>query len=1072
MVYVAGTNTDRASRPSEAAYPSVAYSLPSASANVYSSSSVSSYYGSSSPQSSGWKSGTLGNNFNGTLNGCLSPSTNLGLRKRDGVAILTCLFLLRLAFTPSDTAVTSSGGLVNFADSSISASMELAFYSPFQSHPPRMKSDETKSRRRGEVGERTARPVPLDIDGDGVVEAMVVPVFMKREQVLKEKEMDMLEKPKGIIASKFGNIQVDEAELNGWEETGSWGLRVLNLKPLHHRDADEKEGVIAGPFAPRSMFLSPLLLQSTKQSLDDKSAKNNNSKAYPIKLLSMQIPIQRTQLGEEEKSRQRHKKSNEGSSGIYGTGSGPPPKNDPKHKDYDRTRHYFCGRDWHHASQSCHKHCGGGVASECGEGEGCYADTPCDAFLAGEGDTSSKDFDSNEGQTEMALTPRGTLPGITTVWSDGSVSLHVITADVNASEEGTSKQEHRGKRTRYKHKRPELELRQLWRVYPLNQNAVNTKTQGDNVVNFDELGLTFESSEIFGAATAGSDKVGGEATNIKAGAHGAVIMGGRYVLTSPDGKQHPLKMSFHALDALSGASLWELEGFTGAAKDSTNNSQKNKDFPAIPIIHTTSSARRRSHLPTEDTLDPDFDNDNAFIEGDLSSSEECISHFRSSVLDEESGALPHEYWDDGEYGSISVGRFERNKKSSGGKRTKPFGKKPNPLSTASGVLGGGARAGTTNAGSSATARQMKRSSDVVGSGGIAGGKSWQSDLFHRSVPQRLISQQRYNAFHPRSGKPNVIIFHGRDGLAVLSLKNGRPVCHISLMDHALYADLDKDGIIDMVQVVTSPEALSKSGGIQSLIERVTKSDNDNDEGRKTRERRTKLDAPVVCHALVTSGLPPREEVFTAPLCLGGPLMSIDPKRPQAGLSAAPPLLVEGSLGYGNDVVFAMNNGVVVRYDSNGREVWRKGGLKDGTPSWKASSNAFLGRIEFGAVKSHSSVSASSHRNQHRPGSPVRPILLSGEDGAALISSASGNVLSSVVYPQSVVAQPMLSDLNGDGTDDLLVVSADGIWGYRVVVQTGRSGFFSIMVVTIVVGVALAALVHKTSNSSQRSMDDY
>ena len=168
----------------------------------------------------------------------------------------------------------------------------------------------------------------------------------------------------------------------------------------------------------------------------------------------------------------------------------------------------------------------------------------------------------------------------------------------------------------------------------------------------------------------------------------------------------------------------------------------------------------------------------------------------------------------------------------------------------------------------------------------------------------------------------------------------------------------------------------------------------------------------------------------------------------------------------------MNNGVVVRYDSNGREVWRKGGLKDGTPSWKASSNAFLGRIEFGAVKSHSSVSASSHRNQHRPGSPVRPILLSGEDGAALISSASGNVLSSVVYPQSVVAQPMLSDLNGDGTDDLLVVSADGIWGYRVVVQTGRSGFFSIMVVTIVVGVALAALVHKTSNSSQRSMDDY
>ena len=160
---------------------------------------------------------------------------------------------------------------------------------------------------------------------------------------------------------------------------------------------------------------------------------------------------------------------------------------------------------------------------------------------------------------------------------------------------------------------------------------------------------------------------------------------------------------------------------------------------------------------------------------------------------------------------------------------------------------------------------------------------------------------------------------------------------------------------------------------------------------------------------------------------------------------------------------------VVRYDFNGRQVWRKkGGLKDGTPSWDSqtsSAAAFLGRIQFGAVKeSHSSVSASSHRNQHRPGSPVRPILLSGEDGAALISPASGKVLSSVVYPQSVTSQPILADLSGDGTDDLLVVSNDAIWGYRVVVETGRSGGFTIVVVTLLIGVALAALAHKTSSS--------
>mmetsp|Transcript_3921 Transcript_3921/g.8810 ORF Transcript_3921/g.8810 Transcript_3921/m.8810 type:complete len:376 (+) Transcript_3921:197-1324(+) len=367
--------------------------------------------------------------------------------------------------------------------------------------------------------------------------------------------------------------------------------------------------------------------------------------------------------------------------------------------------------------------------------------------------------------------------------------------------------------------------------------------------------------------------------------------------------------------------------------------------------------------------------------------------------------------------------------------------------------------------------QGRQSAGSKGGAGSAGrgaggsGRSWQSDLVHRAVPRRLIKQQKYNARHPHNGKPNVILFHGREGLAVLSLKNGRPVCHISLMDHSLYADMDSDGVIDIVQVVTSPEGFNRSSGVQSLIQRIAK---------EASQFEAQPDAPVICHALVTSGLPPREEVFTAPLCLGGP---INPNRPH--LSAAPPLLIEGSMGYGNDVVFAMNNGVVVRYDFNGREVWRKkGGLKDGTPSWysgKSAAAAFLGRVQFGSVReSHSSVSASSHRNQHRPGSPVRPILLSGEDGAALISPASGKVLFSVVYPQSVSSQPLLADLNGDGTDDLLVVSNDAIWGYRVVVETGRSGGFTIVVVTLLIGVALAALVHKASHlpgqSPRRSTD--
>lgn len=692
----------------------------------------------------------------------------------------------------------------------------------------------------------------------------------------------------------------------------------------------------------------------------------------------------------------------------------------------------------------------------------------CDAHMepGSESTSASKDdsHDGKESATTLALTKSGTLPGVATVWSDGSVSLHVVTADVAPPTASSDGQQHRPKRARQKSLKPELELRQLWRVHPLEKDGGGEEAAAVAEVQFEELGIAFESGAIYGSAS-GDD---GEETK-RFGDHGAFLLGGRYALRYDGREPSPPRVSFLALDATTGASLWELKGNRRGAgsKPSEGGGDGDNDGPSVPIVHTTSSARRRSHLPTADTLDPNLDNENGFAEGDEAmTSQDCMAHFRASVLDPEGGALPHEFWDDGEYGGIGVGRFDRRKKSGGGRR-KPRGKKgKNYLLNKSGGRGGGGGSAAA-AGLGGNGRGRTSAAGRKGGGGGetpgGGGGGWQSDILRRAVPRRLIRQRKYEATHPRTGRPNVVLFHGREGLAVLSLKNGRPVCHVSLVDHSLYADMDGDGVVDVVQIVTSPSSFQKSSGVQSLIHRLAK---------EASQWRNQPDAPVICHALVTSGLPPREEVFAAPLCLGGP---VDRSRPQQ-LSAAPPLLLEGSPGYGNDVVFAMNNGVVARYDFNGREVWRKrGGLKDGTPSWDASRGrrggggrhspaAFLGRVQFGAVReARASVSASSHRkDQHRPGSPARPILLSGEDGAALLSPASGRVLSSVVYPQRVSRQPLLADLDGDGTDDLLIASDDAVWGYRVVVETGRSGGFTIVVVTLLIGVALAALVHRTS----------
>lgn len=205
----------------------------------------------------------------------------------------------------------------------------------------------------------------MDLDGDGVVDGLVMGVYLDEAGLRQEmEESRQMGKRAGSSSRKdevSGNTNsgTDPADWRG----GKWGLRILNLKPLHRRDDEIKDGLLSqlnGPFVPNTLFVSPLTSTSEQ----------NNNPVYPLKMLPLHIPMQRITLGEEEKSRQRHKKDS-----SYGTNLGIPPKNE-HNQEYDRTRHYFCGKDWHHAANSCHRHCPGGSSSDCGEGESCFADTP------------------------------------------------------------------------------------------------------------------------------------------------------------------------------------------------------------------------------------------------------------------------------------------------------------------------------------------------------------------------------------------------------------------------------------------------------------------------------------------------------------------------------------------------------------------------------------------------------------------------------------------------------------------------------------------------------------------------
>ena len=44
----------------------------------------------------------------------------------------------------------------------------------------------------------------------------------------------------------------------------------------------------------------------------------------------------------------------------------------------DRTKKFFCGKDWHDAAENCRTPCPNGQTKECEDGDKCYADTNCD----------------------------------------------------------------------------------------------------------------------------------------------------------------------------------------------------------------------------------------------------------------------------------------------------------------------------------------------------------------------------------------------------------------------------------------------------------------------------------------------------------------------------------------------------------------------------------------------------------------------------------------------------------------------------------------------------------------------
>ena len=536
------------------------------------------------------------------------------------------------------------------------------------------------------------------------------------------------------------------------------------------------------------------------------------------------------------------------------------------------------------------------------------------------------------------------------------------------------------------------------------------------------------------------------------GVHGAVILAARYIRRG-EGFSGTASTSYHAIDAFTGELIWshgdresraklvDLDDVAEAATFSGGGEQPT----------TSSSARRRSFLPgAASTL---ISIASPFSSDDVTASEDCNAHFRRWVTSPTAKVLPHVSWGSGrDDARVQLAHFDRKRQGQGWSReTDRSRSEKNKFGETSSKGFGWQRSAITSFSPRAWSHK--------------GGK----ELSGRA------------AIGLESVRPNVVLFRNREGVSALSLRNGRPVCHLSLLRNSLYADINRDGTIEQVQVVTSPslqsravvptsaEAASRAGeaASQTFVSDVVNRSIKNQArggGSDVNPQRSSL-----CHILVLSGIPAREEVFSADLSSGSPLGREDGKATassptsRSACDAAAPILVEGLDHPGSDILIALNSGKVSRFDPQGNQLWTTAQHRTTIPTWTVATSGSpasnLLPLDFPAV----TQGAASHG--------IRPILIVGEYGAAIISAGKGKVLDTISFTQAIVARPISIDFSGDGTSDIILVSTDAIWGYRITIKASNASSLRIMVGILLAVMAVSLLFNHFSEETDRRSTD-
>ncbi|XP_024542548.1 uncharacterized protein LOC9648148 [Selaginella moellendorffii] len=270
--------------------------------------------------------------------------------------------------------------------------------------------------------------------------------------------------------------------------------------------------------------------------------------------------------------------------------------------------------------------------------------------------------------------------------------------------------------------------------------------------------------------------------------------------------------------------------------------------------------------------------------------------------------------------------------------------------------------------------------------------------------------------------PNVVVAHLKEGIEAVHLASGRTVCKLWLQEGGLHADINGDGVLDHVQAV---------GGSGTHVAPGT------------------MEAIKPCWAVASSGTLVRQQLFNGSICRNsgygafqqGEFMSRTFGRnlDASPIEVVPPVFFLRPTGYG-DVIFLTSRGEVTSYTPAGNQRWQivTGAIWSSKPMLSS----------FGVDRAVPTLEVMALRKNGRG----EVILAAGEQEAVLISS-SGHQIATLALPSPPARPIVVADFSGDGFNDVIVVTASGIYGF---VQTQHQGavFFSFLVGCLIIAMCV------------------